>query len=1470
MLNKALAVLVAAALTTAVPLSIPATGAEQEVQSYDKLKRLLDRKFKPGTQLQQQQTPPPVENPDRAPDAPRNGTASAPAAGAAPQANGTTRSLQAPPQPNSAKSLTLSPPPVATGPVRQTVNKPTAQKRPFNWLKLKAPNSKKDPAKIKTPADAGKQGQALPVTRAGLLHADASWFSLLTAYASDTLSGSARQITAGPETSAIELAQGTIPGTTATEPPPAEVVAPVSRPNSYVIQLKPEATEEEIGKLLEKYNLNVTKVIGELGVITVESNDDGTRSIDGPSAAPEAETPSTPEEAKQQLEKMLEPPLIKSLRKEGIVDAAIVNSTIGTKGLPKPSGATLQGGGKTYEWTWGPTEKADGNWGLKSIRMPAVWDMVERYRKSHTDALRPKIGVIDLGFTSSPNVKFQSIYGGQPVTVLHPDCSTHHGMHVAGIIGAKQGDTPGIDGMVPGARIDAIGISNQAGSEAGSLGVDELWELQTLVFDEVLSRTVDYLVDNFEHPDNLRVINISLGYNFLAKRLIGNESLDGVEGLKLHIHHQASILRTMAKRVESKVLFVVAAGNDSEGRTTPLEARWSSPFAWAGTFESDKDKPASNILVVEAVGRDGQRAEFSNTGGHLSAPGVDIMSTLAASGPESFGVCSGTSQAAPHVAALAALMFELDPTKTPADIVAALKAAATPAPAGSAAAPTIDALESVLALSRANGTLLADLDGDGAVGPGDLSVYKRQMAAIDAAATANAPFTEDLNGDGVVDDNECYWPSIDLNGSGAVSGIKRLAGMFRSDLQALGFAWAGAVGTFETALAETGLNAAAPADSVAANESTPGPNYPAKCRGNAVAAAVAVSAPATVASQEPVPPAPPAAVIIGGNTSGTPAPGEPKTAPLTVVDTAPVRTAENLVAEPGAVRDEVQTAIDALKRENPKLRVTINPATGLPSSITGFTPKADAPGAAVSRSIDGPSDEDVRRIVEGFFTSGGLASSVSPARAFATKNRQAITKMIGKPKRDPDFPDRTIATVEQQVDGIPVFGSTGKVTVDQLGGVSKYLGTASQVAIEDTKPKISEAEAIEAARKKLRELIKGGPDLAPMPMPPRIATAPASAVLTVFDPAIVDKKSKGATRLTYLVSIESFRLFIDGKTGEAFYYYRDQPSGMLRRIYDLGRSTIFPGTKVADEETHEIADTINSDSMTAFQNGGVVRDYFFMLFGRDGYDDNDGPAGPRGGSVLESYVRYGSLSNAYWCPQQSSACPKANVMVYGPGYAEAIDIVGHEITHGIVAHEKNLLYLNESGAVNESLADIFGTLIEQYINVPRGNWVIGEKLPGFSEATPMRSMAEPNLKDVAGNSMFNRDVRYSMSNRGQPDRYADVLTPLDPLCGKTRMQDNGCVHFNSGILNKFAYLISEGGQHYGVAVNGIGRIKLARLAYRTMTAQLNESSGLVEAADGFLLSCFELSEAGKGGFTPEDCDQVTAAQNAVGLVQGNS
>jgi len=1201
----------------------------------------------------------------------------------------------------------------------------------------------------------------------------------------------------------------------------AERAVPVARPNSYVIQLDPDATGPDIDALLQKYSLKVVKTIPLLGVLTVEQAEPQPGAAPAPAAA----------DAKEQLRNTLEPQIIKDLRAEKIIESAFVNSTLEAKQLPKSKGATIAVGDDVFAWRWGAGDSLDGNWGLKEIRMPPVWGILDRYRRQHATAVKPKVAIIDSGFVTDPSVPFKAIQGGPAQFYHSPNCGTHHGMHVAGIIGAKGGDKPGINGIVPDANMEAVAISSAIVGDSGILGVDEGWERNLLMFDDVAAKTLEYVISNLETPEeNLRVINISLGYNFLASNLIGGETPDKVPGLALHIASQASIIRAMANRVQDFVLFVVAAGNDSENLDKPVEAKWASPFAWAATQKSAAGEIPPNIVVVEAIDRDGGRADFSNLGGHVAAPGVDIMSTLAAD-KVPVAVCEGTSQAAPHVSALAAVLFELAPDKKPAEIAAILKSTAHKH-GNDPQAPTIDALEAVAAVAPEQTRLLADLDLDGVVGPGDIAAFSRQMTALSSAATSNAAFTEDLNGDGVIDDNECFWPNIDLNGSGqstlAPSDARNLAGSSRTDLATMEFLWSDASTPFGTAVASAGLDNPPP-ELVAA--STTGA-LPKQCRGGLVVAQT-TNTPAPTTSPSSAAPSP---LVTGASPS-------------------PAATD----ADVAATRAEVEKAVQELRKTHPDLRVTINPATGLPTTVMGLSPTADSAAPGLGASADREqTEEETKRAVEAYFGTGGLSS------LYPKKNKSAKPEYIGR-RKDPDLAGRYVAQVEQRVDGVPVFGSTAKLNVDTALGVTKFSGTVSTVAVDDTKPKIADQEAIAAARAYLKNIVSTAPDASrafPLANPDNATIEKPK--LIVFDPALVGKGAEGKTRLAWLVVIDAFRVFVDAQEGDAFYYYRDQRSGMVRKIFDLGQATSFPGSVGIDEDARTRSERLDPETLVAFRNAGLVRDYFFLTFGRNSFDDS-ATDGPRGDGVLEAYVRHGRTQNAYWCTSKSYDCPKSNVMVYGPGYAGALDIVAHEMTHGIIVHEKDLLYLNESGAVNESLADIFGALIEFDARGDGGNWLIGESSPGFSITSPLRSLADPNLRDANGKSLFDRKAKFSLANRGQPDHYSEVLLRTDTMCGSTAYQDNGCVHFNSGILNKMAYLISEGGTHRGLSVKGIGRYKLARVTYRAMTVGLSQSSTLPQASNAFVEACFDLATGEIGGIIPADCEQVMAAQRAVGL-----
>jgi hypothetical protein len=595
---------------------------------------------------------------------------------------------------------------------------------------------------------------------------------------------------------------------------------PLVKHNSYVIMLKPDASETQIRALLQKYNLKIDKLVPSLQLMRVESTDAASKPAD----------PTPTLGSNEALARMLTPKIISDLRKEPIVASAFVESALTAHSIPQAKTTTVVSDSVTYSWHWkdglfpvatptaAPSQQQplDGNWGLKAIRLPTAWTILERYRTTHPNQPKPKLAFIDSGFANHEDLAFNALRSPDGVSAPNVPvtssvsmagnlCELAHGNHVAGIAGAIWGNGVGIDGVVPQAKIDAVPFSSA--DQIDDTDLDEVaWEQRTSLFMDVLEDLSDYLDDSDLHPDGLRVINLSLGYNFIADGVFQGDP-NQIPDLKEHIAEESLPFAHLMQRYQNSVLFVTSAGNDSQGAATPYDTKWSSPITWAATQTPAASRP-TNVLVVEAVDRNGLRADFSNIGGDVSAPGVNILSTLW-SGENAYGVCSGTSQASPHVAALAALLFELDPTKNPADIVNIIKSSANKQASGPGA-PEVDALAAVLQLSPDNLTRLADLNGDGKVDTLDLAIFAKQITAINNNRKG-MPFAEDLNGDGVVDANECSWPLIDLNGSGIASlsaaDARSVQGAMRTDLQVMQLAWTDKSKDFNAALHDTGLDA---------------------------------------------------------------------------------------------------------------------------------------------------------------------------------------------------------------------------------------------------------------------------------------------------------------------------------------------------------------------------------------------------------------------------------------------------------------------------------------------------------------------------------------------------------------------------------------------------------------------------------------------------------------------------------------
>src|SRR5262249_31130353 len=124
----------------------------------------------------------------------------------------------------------------------------------------------------------------------------------------------------------------------------------------------------------------------------------------------------------------------------------------------------------------------------------------------------------------------------------------------------------------------------------------------------------------------------------------------------------------------------------------------------------------------------------------------------------------------------------------------------------------------------------------------------------------------------------------------------------------------------------------------------------------------------------------------------------------------------------------------------------------------------------------------------------------------------------------------------------------------------------------------------------------------------------ASAQLNIFDPSLGAQRVGGATRLAWLVTIDTYRVFVDAKTKEVFYYFRNHQSVLARRVFDVGQTVNFPGTMVIDEQAAAQVVTGSAsaaalpaatagDAMLAFTNTGLVYNFYSRLLGRNGYDD---------------------------------------------------------------------------------------------------------------------------------------------------------------------------------------------------------------------------------------------------------------------------
>ena len=221
-----------------------------------------------------------------------------------------------------------------------------------------------------------------------------------------------------------------------------------------------------------------------------------------------------------------------------------------------------------------------------------------------------------------------------------------------------------------------------------------------------------------------------------------------------------------------------------------------------------------------------------------------------------------------------------------------------------------------------------------------------------------------------------------------------------------------------------------------------------------------------------------------------------------------------------------------------------------------------------------------------------------------------------------------------------------------------------------------------------------------------------------------------------------------------------------RTIFDCASGTFLPSATVARTEDGPASadDSVNR----AFDGLGSTRDFYKDVFDRDSLDGR--------GMRLNGYVHRGTdYNNAFWDGSQ---------MVFGDGdgvlftdFTKSLDVIAHELTHGVTEFTAGLEYRNQSGALNESMSDVFGSLVKQWVGketAAQADWLIGAEVftPEIG-ADALRSMKAPGK--AYNNPTLGRDP--------QPDHMSKYVMLPDTDDG-----DNGGVHINSGIPNKAFYL----------------------------------------------------------------------------------
>jgi bacillolysin len=412
---------------------------------------------------------------------------------------------------------------------------------------------------------------------------------------------------------------------------------------------------------------------------------------------------------------------------------------------------------------------------------------------------------------------------------------------------------------------------------------------------------------------------------------------------------------------------------------------------------------------------------------------------------------------------------------------------------------------------------------------------------------------------------------------------------------------------------------------------------------------------------------------------------------------------------------------------------------------------------------------------------------------------------------------RSVVRFQQLKAGVPIMGGELIVHLDNARNIQAVMARTIPSPAINTTPAITPAAAAQTALAQVARTAGNASAL-------RVSTPE----LWIYDPSLIGPGS-ALPRLVWRMEVTSTArelirelVLVDAQRGSIALHFNQIETAKNRMTYNASNGLVLPGTLVCNEANTCLSPPNDSHVAAAHLYAGDTYDFYASNFGRDSLDN--------AGLTLTSVVHFDSgYQNAYWDGAE---------MVYGDGsgFPLADDVVAHELTHGVTQYTSNLFYYYQAGAINESLSDVFGEFVD--LTNGRGTdtaavrWLIGEDVSGLGA---IRSMKDPPA--------------FGDPDKMTSDKYA------------TDFGDNGGVHTNSGINNKAAFLMVDGGTFNGQTVTGIGIPKVAKIYYETATHLLTSGSDYLDLYNALFQGCTNL--IGTSGITSGDCTQVRNATLAV-------